>query len=414
MKKLLSFSFLLISIQVFSQIKYEPGYIINNNGQKTEVLILNKDWRDNPSRFSYKLSNDGDTQNADLNEIAEFGIGDYLKYERFTVPIDRSGKQVRDMTTIAEPEFSTQTVFLRQLLSGEANLYRYKEGALTQYYLSKADAEITPLIHKEYLRNNNIATNNRFRKQLYNMASCGEDIPGALQKVAYEEKDLIAYLESYHECRKSEYDILKEEGEKMEINFAFKAGVDLATFKIEKGLYVRGAEIDLDPSLRAGAEIEAVMPFNRNKWALYVEPTYNSQSIEKKHFVANIPYNRHEVDLTVDYKFLSIATGARHYMFLTPSSKVFLSAGLSFDVPLKTSVYIDRDDRYELDPELEETTSEAYLHLGLGYNYRGLSAEIRYNGGRKVYGTRDVDTHYVLDWESQVSSFSVLLGYQLF
>ena len=414
MKNLLSAFFLLLSLQMFSQIKYEPGYIIDNNGQRTEVLILNRDWRSNPSRFSYKLSEDANSQTADIKEIAEFGVGDYLKYERFEVPIDRSGEQVRNMTTTAEPQFSTQTVFLRQLLAGEANLYLYKEGALERYYLSTPDAEITPLIHKEYLREGRIATNNRFREQLYNLVSCGGNNPAALQKVDYEEKDLIAYLESYHGCRESEYDILKEEGEKMQINFIVKAGVDFATLKVEEGLYVKGNEIELDPSLRVGAEIELVMPFNRNKWALYVEPTYNSQSIEKRRFVSDIPYNRHEVDLSVDYKFLSIAAGARHYMFLTNSSKIFLSAGVSFDAPIKTSVYIDRDDRYELDPQLDKTKTEAYLNLGLGYNYRGWSAEIRYNGGRKVFGSNLEDTHYVLDWESRVTSFSVLLGYQLF
>ena len=387
---------------------------MDNNGKKTEVLILNKDWRDNPGRFTYKSSEDGDPQTADMTEISEFGVGDYLKYERFTVPIDRSEEQVRKMTTKAEPEFITQTVYLRQLVTGEVNLYSYKEGALNRYFISKADTEITPLIHKEYLKNNRIAANNKFREQLYTLASCGENIPGALQKVAYQEKDLIDYMEYYHECRKSEYDILKEENDKIGINFSLKAGVDLATLKVEKGLYVRGAEVELDPSLRIGAEIEAVMPFNRNKWALFLEPTYNSQKIEKRPYVYNIPYNRHEVDLSVDYKFLSVAAGARHYMFFTPSSKLFLSAGLSFDVPIKTSVYIDRDDRYELDPQLEEATSEAYLNLGLGYEFRGLSAELRYNGPRTVSGSREEDTHYVLEWESTVTSFSLLLGYQLF
>ena len=408
--------FLLCSFSFFtvhSQIKYEAGYIIDNTGNRTEVLILNKDWRDNPSRFSYKLFAEGRAQNGDITEVSEFGVGDYLIYKRFTVPIDRSEEQVRKMSSKAEPEFFTQTVFLQQLIAGEVNLYSYREGVLKRYYLSKEDTGITPLIHKEYLQNNNIATNNKFREQLYNLASCGHNILGILQKVKYEEKDLVEYLEMYHSCRKSEFDILKEE-KKMAINFALKAGVDLATFKVEKGIYVKGAEVELDPTLRVGAELEAVMPFNRNKWSLFLEPAYNSQKIEKRRLVSDVLYNRHEVDLTVDYKFISIATGVRHYMFFTPSSKIFFSAGLSFDIPLETSVLIDRDDRYELDPQLDKTTSEAYMNLGFGYNYRGLSGEVRYNGGRRVYGSKEEDTHYILDWESKVSSFSFILGYQFF
>ena len=43
----------LIVTESFGQIKYEKGYFINNENKKIECLIKNKDWKNNPSEFSY-------------------------------------------------------------------------------------------------------------------------------------------------------------------------------------------------------------------------------------------------------------------------------------------------------------------------------------------------------------------------
>ena len=104
----------------------------------------------------------------------------------------------------------------------------------------------------------------------------------------------------------------------------------------------------------------------------------------------------------------------RHYLFLNESSKIFLSAGVSFDTSLKSYIFIDRDERYELDPELKGSKTGAYFNLGLGYDYKSWSAELRYNTPKTITGSSTVLTHYYLDFKSEVNSFSVVLGYSIF
>ena len=414
MQRIMFVVLLAISFTAVSQVQYEPGYLINDQGQKQEVLILNKDWRSNPSEFTYKLSEAGEPETGNILDVKEFGVGDYLKFGRFKVSIDRSGESLRNISTKAEPEFSEETVFLKQLVAGDVNLYVYEEGVLERFFLSNEKIEITPLVHKKYLKESRMVTNNQFRQQLYNLASCGETTPEEFNKTEYTQKDLIAYLISYHDCRQAEYFIFKEEGKKLKVNFALKAGLDFSSLSVKKGMYVKGSEFDLKPSLRIGAEMEVVMPFNRNKWAVFVEPTYTRQKVEENGILSNELYNPHEVDLLIDYQFLSILTGARHYFYLNKESKIFLSGGATFDVPFKTHVYIDRDDRYELDPELNKTRLDAHFNLGIGFNYQKWSAEARYNSPRTVTGSSEVFSHYFLDWESETTSFSLLLGYRLF
>jgi len=55
MKKLFTFLLMLTACFTYSQINYEAGYFIDNNGKKTECLIKNVAWKNSPLNFEYKL-----------------------------------------------------------------------------------------------------------------------------------------------------------------------------------------------------------------------------------------------------------------------------------------------------------------------------------------------------------------------
>ena len=55
--KLVALIFLLIAKCSFGQIRYENGYYIDNNNRRTECLIKNVDWGNNPKGFIFKKGN---------------------------------------------------------------------------------------------------------------------------------------------------------------------------------------------------------------------------------------------------------------------------------------------------------------------------------------------------------------------
>jgi hypothetical protein len=73
-----------------AQIRFEEGYLINNDDQKTECLILNLDWQKNPTYFVYKLDKDGELDTGKLVNVKEFGVYGYSRFIRTEVEIDRS------------------------------------------------------------------------------------------------------------------------------------------------------------------------------------------------------------------------------------------------------------------------------------------------------------------------------------
>ncbi len=47
---------IILSVNGYSQISYEEGYYVDNSSQKINCLIKNIDWKNNPTKFEYKMS----------------------------------------------------------------------------------------------------------------------------------------------------------------------------------------------------------------------------------------------------------------------------------------------------------------------------------------------------------------------
>ena len=54
-------AFVLVVTATQAQIKFEPGYFTNNDGQRAECEIRNVDWESNPTTFQYRIAG-GETQ----------------------------------------------------------------------------------------------------------------------------------------------------------------------------------------------------------------------------------------------------------------------------------------------------------------------------------------------------------------
>ena len=73
LKKVISNGFLiaalLVPFLVLGQINFESGYFINNDQDKVSCFIKNEDWLNNPTAFTYKLSENGNIQEATISEV---------------------------------------------------------------------------------------------------------------------------------------------------------------------------------------------------------------------------------------------------------------------------------------------------------------------------------------------------------
>lgn len=413
MKNYLLIMVFFLTFSVSAQIHFEAGYLIDQNGDRRDVLIQNKDWRTNPSIIQYKNSEEGPTYTAGITDITEFGIGDELKYRKFLAPIDKSPVRVEFLSTNPEPEYQNEWVFLNTLVEGEVNLYLYRSDGINNFFYFK-DEELQPLVHKSYLDDQNVDQNNHFRKQLYSKLNCSQKSANDFRRIKYSAAVLINYFKEYNRCVQSEIKIYEKSRRKTKVHLSAKAGLDFSKVIVNKGYDAGGSEFHPANSLRIGAEMELVLPFKKNKWAVLMESTYRDMSLEEELITRNISGTT-VTQLTLEHKYLTTTGGFRHYFFLTDDFILFFNAAVSFDIPLSTNIKFDRDERYRMDPELDAVEVNAYPALGVGFSFlKRFSAEFRYEIEREMNGSNFVPTQYDLDWSSEISSFSILLAYKVF
>lgn len=286
MKKNILLIFLLLSLNFValrSQINFEKGYFITNEGMKTECLIEGKDWEICPAEISYKLSAQNERQKIKTSSLQEFEIFGFSKFISKEVQIDKSRAELSELSPTKNPVWQTEKLLLKVLIEGKASLYRYNEFNLTRFFYSVNDSDIQQLDYKTYQATNEnlerfVGTNNNFRQQLFASVN-NPKYKYDISKIMYEEKELTEYFEQYN--AQFETKNLTPKMEKTKRDF-FKAsvlaGVDYSSMLVKDMFHpVNSQDFGSFISPAIGAEIEFVLPFSVNNWSILLQPTFNSK-----------------------------------------------------------------------------------------------------------------------------------------
>jgi hypothetical protein len=393
-KQLLLLLTTILSLNCYSQISFEKGYFIDNTNQKTNCLIKNIDWKNNPTEFEYKPSENSESEKATIKSIKEFGIDNTLKYVRSTLNIDRSSVILSNLSNDRDPLFKEEELFLKVLVEGKANLYLFEDGNLRRYFYNKGNTVIEQLVFKSYKTSNNkIGKNNRFKNQLWTNLKCPNFKITKVENLDYQKNDLIDFFVEYNECN-GEKNINYEENQKKDLfNLSIRPGFNSSSLSIQNNVSSsRNTDFENELGFRFGIEAEFIMPFNKNKWSLIIEPTYQYFKSEKE--ITN-------QSVKADYKSIEIPVGIRHYFFLNENSKIFINGSFIFDLSSNSII------NFSPGSDLEIKTRNN-LAFGIGYKHNDkYSLELRHQTNREVL------SNYI-SWSSDYQTLSVIFGYSFF
>jgi hypothetical protein len=397
--------FAILSVESFSQIIFENGYFINDLNQKTECLIRNTDWKNNPTKFKYKLSQDGNIETAFLQDVNEFGIYGASKYIRALVNIDKSSNNIADLTSDRNPTFQKELLFLKVLIEGRATLYMYEDGNLTRFFYKTNDSEIIQLVYRRYLINFQIAENNNFRQQLFNELSGQEKNVNDIGNMRYSRSELETFFIKYNKTINSNYVDYKSVKKRDLFNLTIRAGLNSSDLKIKNPeLNFCNNEYGNKINYRFGVETEFILPYNKNKWSIIIEPTFQYYKSEIKKETNDV-WGGFLIS-KVNYWSIELPVGLRHYFYLNDKSKIF--ANISGTINLKNSSYIELTRLDDSPLFLLEIGSRPSATFGIGYKYKNnFSLEMQYKF------KHDILVNYT-NWSSSYETFSLIFGYTIF
>lgn len=395
LKFLLTSLFLFFWLSNFGQIKYEKGYLITTNNERIDCFIKDFGWKNNPEKIQYKLKQDEDPTTIFLDDLKEFTIPRKVKYTRKKVQIDRSPESLNKLTTKRGPIWSEEQLMLKVLIEGAATLYYYEDEEIKRFFFQKGNSDIEQLIYKAfYVSENDILYNNDYQQQLKFKLICEDQNEIDFSRLKYTKKDLIEYLEEYNYCINSRAINYSDNNNRL-YNIKFSAGITNSSLtilnKFESSNEVIKNRFNDRLNFRISGEFEVIMPFNQNKWSLFTEISY-------------LDYNASEVhdnyNSEASYKYYDLLFGARHYFFLSQSTKLFISCGAIISLPQSGSIKYYYYPPFELNPDVNSS-------IGFGIEYKKLSLACNYSLSRNIIPRYKY-------FESEFSTLSFQVGYKVF
>jgi hypothetical protein len=167
------------------------------------------------------------------------------------------------------------------------------------------------------------------------------------------------------------------------MHFTITPGVDFAEFKVHN---TTGFEkhYTKETSPRLGLMLEYVLPFNREKWSIVGEPTYQS----------------YRSGGSVRYGSIEVPLGLRHYFFVGPQTAVFVNGLLVSDLPVEYELIWSQTLTYKANyPSLS-------FAAGAGFRFGKFSVEARKYSTRRVLDNAD-------RFFFAYNKMSVVVGYRI-
>lgn len=369
MKKITLITFLVLGAGLVSaQIKFEPGYIISNDGQRMACEIRNMDWKSNPKSFEYRSVGGTESKTESIENVAEFGVTGGSTYRRHTVNIDRSTDIIERMDANRNPVFTSETLFLRLLIDGKAALYQYEDGNLLRFFYSVEQSPVQQLVYKRYLvgeSGGQAGQNELYKQQILNELKCASITKSDIERISYQRDDLMKLFQKFNECHGVSVATNEAVRPPAKVNLRIRPGLTYNSLKISDG--TQTTDFGSAASFRIGFEVETVMPFNNGLWAIVVEPAYQS-------------YSSKSGSVTVDYKSIDIGVAARRYLKVSGDNKLYASLGFVYALPLAA------DKAIQFPGFSLKVSSGVNATLGVGYIMNRFSAEINYAFKRGIMG----------------------------
>ena len=379
----------------YGQINFERGYLIDNQNRKIECLIKNIDWARNPKEFEYKLNEKDSPLKGNLITVKEFGVYNFSKYLRVDTKIDYSPELLSKLSRTKDPVWHQEQVFLKVLVEGKASLYYFRGKEFTRLFYSISDSNFQQLVFKQYMVGNHyVGTNFGFRQQLVNDVRCANTSISSIESINYSQKELERYFMQYNECAGDSSVVFNPNKNKNIFNLRVTPGINYSSLSIVNpadDYHYKDADFGNKINFRLGMEAEYILPFNKNKWGIIFEPTFQYFNSQKLISIGVA---------TIKYKTIEFSIGIRHYFFIGEKTKIFLNGFLN----TIASIDFNSKIKYPNSVLTLEMQNIPNISLGGGIDYKRISTEIRYYTNKKILNM----TAFVTDFQK----ISFIIGYK--
>jgi len=384
-KTLLIFLSVLYFNLTYAQADFKTGFIVKNGGEKVACLIMEEDWKYNPTSFTYKLEDTNGVLTGTLSEFEAFGIESSFKYIK--------------KENFLKEEAIDKPVFLNVLEEGDISIYEYRDKETKIYFYKESSKdEIRELIYRDYSnkKNGDFLTQSKYKSQLYKAFNSDNSYLNEVKTLKYKKNEILALVSDYNNGNSTIYSKYYNASEE-KTKFYLKAGIGNTPLVINNSSIGEFIDFGNDTGFRIGAEFEYFLPVKSKQWSITISPMVKHQSVEK---TTTTPLNVIEDKFT--YTAFEMQFGSRYYFNSTEAnSRFYANAGLLAEIPIQSELKFGDE---ETDVGIVNALN---FYVGIGYQYKRFGAELKYIPNLRIITT---NSEYSVEFET----LAFQLTYNLF
>lgn len=384
---------ILLNLSLYSQKNFIESYVVTYENDTLFGEIDYQEWDINPSSVRFRQSEKPETQNLTPEDVKQFNVAEDIYVSR-DILMNQSPDELEKLNYEPQPVMSEAKVFLRLLVSGNLNLYSYKDEFAREHYFIEGDSlDAVELInYRYYIEKEGRKTVWNAKKYIgqlnYYLRNCPCVVKG-ISNLDYREKDLVNKVSEYNQCGEDENLNIKKE-RKLRFEFGIVAGGDNTTLKFISDYHKELNDINLKykQGYVAGASLNLIWPRNRMKWSIYNELLYRSECIFKGEYEqVNNDSDKTKTIFSVGGSYIKLVTLLRYQL---PFEKIrpYINIGLSNSFAVKHENSQIREITFYTSFRTDEGNFldffrkyEQGIIVGLGTYIGNFSGEIRYEMG---------------------------------
>jgi outer membrane protein W len=348
-----------ISLSLFAQNKYEPGYIVKNNKETVKGYIQNGTEEDFSKQVNFKPDSLSPEQVFLPGDIISFGFGKDI-YKTISFQNTSAEKRVWD------------TSFVKQLVTGKYDLYIFTRSE-QHYYLIKSDTTTYFLYNSLISNNGELITRGNYVNTLNLLSIPCNKLASRYDRVGFSESEMSNFILALNKCISPE----------TAVNYYTKPKPRTEVFVFAGGLPLGNqSQVTAEALLRI-----SVPSLNRNTFfniGLHYSSTLNSVTYRDLYYGVysnTIMHKIYSVPITIQY---DLATGRIRPYFYAGLGIAYLNenakgpynndppvknnfgfsftVGAGIEVRIVKRLFIRADYRYELVVQ--------YPAIGIAYQFK--------------------------------------------
>lgn len=369
-------------ITSYAQKNFYPAKWTKPDGTQTDILIDFRQWEITPEIIRYKLAEGAPEAQLQPNQVRELKV--LANPEEIYI-----GRETEVAVFSKEPAPTSQlnwtrkAIFLRALVLGNLNLYKYQDEQGIRHYFIQKDTIWEELIYHQYftdLEQKVARTHFRYRTQLLRATFDCSALSEKIKNLAFYEKTLVNIVADYNSSICGAKLLFREQK---------------AKGKIQLGVRVGGAITFNKIGFEFGSKYNGQHQYFRSKFgisALIFQP----RSLHRKALLLDIMYDEQTYETTTPVEtwmkdnFIQTHLSMRQYYPIAKAS-FFINGGATLGVPVGEGSRI-RGWTYDYSP-----SAQGGLSFGTGARWKRLEAETRLIANH-VWGVRRGGVDASLTW----------------